>query len=155
MPRTSTATAPPANALAQIAELQTLDVGDLLQRWHILVGGNPPRGRQALLNRLIYRVQEIAHGGLSSDAKARLDAIADADERKGPDSRAEAPIAGTIYRREWHGELHEVVAEADGFAYRGRRYRSLTAVAKAVTGQHWNGRLFFGLTARAGKGNPK
>ncbi|MCL2000728.1 MAG: DUF2924 domain-containing protein [Planctomycetes bacterium] len=141
---------PAANALTQIAELQTLDVGDLLQRWHILVGGNPPRGRQALLGRLIHRVQEIAHGGLSREARERLEAIADADEKKGGDAKVEAPITGTVYRREWRGELHEVVAEAEGFAYRGRRYRSLTAVAKAVTGQHWNGKLFFGLTPRKG-----
>ena len=55
---------------------------------------------------------------------------------------------GTRLVRDWHGDRHEVTVVAGGFEYGGKRYRSLTAVAKAITGSHWNGKLFFGLSKR-------
>jgi hypothetical protein len=58
------------------------------------------------------------------------------------------PVVGTRLVREWRGERHEVTVVPGGFEYLGRLYRSLTAIAKVITGQHWNGRLFFGLRRR-------
>ncbi len=133
--------------LAQIAELRGLDTDALRERWRVLSTGSPPPTRQALLQRLIYRVQEIAFGGVAPETRAKLEAIADADEGK-THGNAEAPVAGTVYRRLWRGEEIVVTAMPDGFECRGRKYASLTAVAKAVTGQHMNGKLFFGVTRR-------
>ena len=150
--KTNSADDPPSGSvLAQIAELRSLDGNQLRQRWNVLMPGKQPHTYQAVLNRLIHRVQEIAYGELSVATRERLEAIADADENKS-NNRMEAPIAGTIYRREWHGEQHEVVSAAEGFEYRGCKYRSLTAIARKITGQHLNGKLFFGVTARNRKG---
>lgn len=135
--------------LSQIAELRELDTDSLRERWRILSTGKPPPTRQALLQRLIYRVQEIAFGGIAPGTRERLKAIADADEGKANGSNnVESPVAGTVYRRLWRGEEIVVMATPNGFECRGRQYASLTAVARAVTGQHLNGKLFFGVTKR-------
>jgi hypothetical protein len=63
--------------------------------------------------------------------------------------RRELPVAGTRLIREWHGQRHEVTVIAGGYEYQGRRYRSLTAIAKLITGNHWNGPNFFGLRAKS------
>ena len=143
---------PVKNVLAQIAELRGMDTNALRERWKVLVGGAPPPTRASLLQRLVHRVQEITFGGLSKATQARLDAIADADE--GKNTVPDRPLTGTVFVREWRGERHEVTAAADGFDYCGRRYKSLSAVAKAITGQHWSGNLFFGITSRR-KGKKK
>jgi hypothetical protein len=61
---------------------------------------------------------------------------------------ANAPMVGTVLVREWHDQRIEVRVLDDGFEWNGARYTSLSAVAKAITGAAWNGRLFFGLTTR-------
>ncbi len=145
-----------------IAELQQLPMRDLQQRWRDLIGADPPRyNRGFLIRRLAYRLQELAYGGLSQAARARMDELlaeAGCDELGSPQvkkqlarGRREMPIAGTRLIREWNGQPHEVTAVPGGFAYRGRRYRSLTAVAELITGTHWNGPAFFGVRAGAGK----
>ena len=108
--------------------------------------------------------QEIAYGGLSNETRLKMRAVLDDhgfDENgcrtekkreRGARQATDAPIAGTKFVRTWNGQRYEVTAISGGFEYDGRRYRSLTAVAKAITGTHWNGRLFFGLkrTAKGG-----
>ena len=109
----------------------------------------PPGSAASLRQRLIHRIQELAHGGLPPAVKAMLVKVArrDAGEDK-PTEKASIP--GTRFIREWRGHRHEVTAISDGFEYLGKRYRSLTAVAKAITGQHTSGQLFFGLRKREG-----
>jgi hypothetical protein len=147
---------------AHIAELQQLPMRDLRDRWRALIGTDPPRyNRGFLVRRLAYRIQELAHGGLSQAARTRMDELltqAGCDELGSPKvkkqlacGRRELPIAGTRLIREWNGQPHEVTAVQGGFAYRGRRYRSLTAIAELITGTHWNGPAFFGVRASAGK----
>jgi hypothetical protein len=147
---------------AHIAELQQQPMRDLRDRWRALIGTDPPRyNRRFLIRRLAYRLQELAHGGLSQAARARMDELlaqAGCDELGSPQvkkqiarGRREMPIAGTRLIREWNGQPHEVTAVPGGFAYRGRRYRSLTAIAELITGTHWNGPAFFGVRASAGK----
>ena len=147
---------------AQIAELHQLPMRDLRDRWRALIGSDPPRyNRSFLIRRLAYRLQELAHGGLSQAARARMDELlaqAGCDELGSPQAkkqlapgRREMPIAGTRLIREWNGQPHEVTAVQGGFAYRGRRYRSLTAIAELITGTHWNGPAFFGVRASARK----
>ncbi|TAN64035.1 MAG: DUF2924 domain-containing protein [Magnetospirillum sp.] len=134
--------------LTQVAALPTLPTPRLKAMWRELTGTEPPPyNRTFLVKRLAYRIQELAFGGLSVKAERRLDDLVDElDGKKKPKAKdMTAPVAGTKLIREWQGGLHEVTALADGFEWRGRRYQSLSAVARAITGTRWNGPLFFGL----------
>ena len=147
------------NVLAQLAEIQQLPTPELKNRWRELYETEPPSGsRSYLVRRLSHRVQELAYGPVSDATRARLvehlESIGLGNE--GTDSahtaqrrgRSGQPVAGMTFTREWHGEHHVVTAVDDGFEYRGRKFRSLSAVAKTITGAHWNGPLFFGLRQR-------
>jgi Protein of unknown function (DUF2924) len=134
--------------LTQVAELPTLPTPKLKAMWRELTGTEPPPyNRTFLVKRLAYRIQELAFGGLSMQAERRLDDLVDElDGKKKPKAKdMTAPIVGTKLIREWQGVMQEVTALADGFEWQGRRYQSLSAVARAITGTRWNGPLFFGL----------
>ena len=134
--------------LTQVAELPTLPTLKLKAMWRELTGTEPPPyNRTFLVKRLAYRIQELAFGGLSVQAERRLDDLVDElDGNKKPKAKdMTAPIVGTKLIREWQGVMQEVTALADGFEWQGRRYQSLSAVARAITGTRWNGPLFFGL----------
>ncbi|MBN2583495.1 MAG: DUF2924 domain-containing protein [Planctomycetes bacterium] len=148
--------------LKQVAELPHLATGVLKERWRLLYGGEPPQAnRNYLVRRLAYRIQELAFGGLKEETKDRLREIADEEDYGGRTKRATRrrrrteglPVPGTKLARTWRGQRIEVTVTRDGIEYEGRIYRSLTAVAKTVTGSHLSGRAFFGLTRRkAAKG---
>ncbi len=134
--------------LTQVAALPAMPTDKLKAMWRELTGTEPPPyNRTFLVKRLAYRLQELAFGGLSPQAERRLDDLADElDGKKKPKPKdMTAPIAGTKLIREWQGVLHEVTALAEGVEWQGRRYQSLSAVARAITGTRWNGPLFFGL----------
>ena len=145
------------SVLRQLAELDTLPTKELKERWRILYGDEAlSYNRQFLLKRLAYRIQEIAYGGLPHEVRTRLNKLLDEEgydeigvkvaDRKPPRSApGDRPIPGTMLIREWDGERHEVTALQKGFEYRGIPYRSLSAVARKITGTRWNGPLFFGL----------
>ena len=143
----------------QLAELETLPTEELRSRWKILNGQDPPRfNRQFLIKRLAYRIQEIAYGGLDEHTKTRMSQLLDDEgyDKFGKKVRASvkrakenAIVPGTMLVREWQGERHEVIAMDDGsFEYRRMPYRSLSAVARAITGTRWNGPAFFGLRGK-------
>ena len=147
------------SVVKQIADLQRLSLSDLRHRWEQLLGGEPPRySREFLVRRLAHRLQELAHGGLSHASRAKMEELleeAGYDElgavrpsRKPSTRRRDLPVLGTRLIREWNGVRHEVTVVQGGFEFTGRRYRSLTAIAKAITGTHWNGPAFFGLRNR-------
>jgi len=134
--------------LTQVAELPTLPTPRLKAIWRELTGTEPPPyNRTFLVKRLAYRIQELAFGGLSVQAERRLDDLVDElDGKKKPRPKdMTAPIVGTKLIREWQGVMQEVTTLTDGFEWQGRRYQSLSAVARAITGTRWNGPLFFGL----------
>jgi len=145
------------SVLKQIADLQNLSHAQLQQLWRTLYGKDPTAcNRPYLIKRLAYRIQEIAYGGLSDKSRKMMDDILDScgfDENGGSlDGRRTerkrkvgVPVVGTRLVREWNGRTYEVTVVYGGFEYEGRRYRSLTAIATAITGTHWNGRTFFGL----------
>jgi hypothetical protein len=144
--------------LRQLAELPTFSVAQLRERWRTLYGTEPPGSYkgQYLIRRLAWRIQELAYGGLSDGTRARLTQVADEDAAtaRRPSSRKREqnlPVAGTRLVRDWNGERHEVLVARDGFDLRGRRYRSLSAVAKAITGAHRSGPAFFGLKQPLGE----
>ncbi len=142
-----------ASVLKQIAELPTLPQNRLKELWREYFGVEPPAYRKGFLVRgLAHRIQELAFGGLSPAHQARLDAlIADEEAPKnGRKAGKSAPrrdqlLLGTRLVREWKGVAHEATVIEGGFEYQGRRYRSLSAIARAITGTRWNGPLFFGL----------
>ena len=141
--------------LKQVAGLQRLSYADLQDRWRQLIGAEPPRyTREFMVKRLAHRLQELAHGGMSRETREQMDQLleeAGYDELGGMRPRRrrrgheETPVVGTRLVREWEGERHEVTAVQGGLEYRGRRYRSLSAIAREITGTRWNGPAFFGL----------
>lgn len=145
----------------ELAALKRLPLGRLKDKYAEAFG-EPPSGnsRPWLVRRLAWRLQERALGGLTDRARARAAGLADdADLRVVPpragsgaavepprspaDPRLPAP--GTVLTRRYKGAVLEVKVRADGFEFAGRRYGSLSAVAKAATGSHCNGFAFFGL----------
>ena len=141
---------PPAQVLPRLVALQTTPIADLKQQWRELFGKEPPPFNKAYIqSRLAYRIQELAYGGLKPETRARLEALGEQLDggnvilrRIRADSR---PLAGTRLLREYCGVEHAVTVLADGFEWEGRPYRSLSAIARAVTGTRWNGWVFFGL----------
>ncbi|MCA0871427.1 DUF2924 domain-containing protein [Seohaeicola saemankumensis] len=109
----------------------------------------PPFNRRYLESRLAYRIQELAYGDLKPETVKRLEALGeqlDGGDRKKSRMRADLlPIAGTRLIREWQGVEQAVTVTADGFEWQGRPYKSLSAIARAITGTRWNGWMFFGL----------
>ena len=144
--------------LARVVALQTMPITRLKDLWRGLYGKEPPPyNRPYIVKRLAYRIQELAYGGLSEGAKFKMKAIleqigadelssprGDASRRNGRRNR-DRLVTGTRLVRGWDGERHEVNVLDDGFEYCGKRYRSLSAIARAITGTQWNGPAFFGL----------
>ncbi|WIJ25778.1 DUF2924 domain-containing protein [Devosia sp. RR2S18] len=136
--------------VAQIAQLRELPVDALKQRWRELFGSEPgPFNRRTLEDRLAYRLQELRFGGLSAQTLKRLEAMGQeldggkSDVRKVRSDRVPQP--GTRLVREWKGVEHTVTVLHDGFDYQGQPYKSLSPIAKRITGTSWNGLVFFGL----------
>jgi len=144
------------SVLAQVVALPEKSTAELKQLWRELYDREPPPfNRPFLVKRLAYRIQELAFGGLSARAEAKLtERIEEEDNRvkgKAPVRRGDRPIAGTRLIREWQGVEHTATVLDDGFEYQGRRYKSLSAIARAITNVRWNGPAFFGLRNRSGK----
>ena len=141
--------------LAQLAALKAAPVGVLKQKWRDLFDREPPPyNRRFLENRLAYRIQELAYGGLSQESLERLGALADALDDKRPKRRSpieNRPIAGTRLIREWRGVEHCVTVRHEDFEYQGRPYKSLSAIARHITGTQWNGLVFFGMKNTRGR----
>ncbi len=134
------------NILAQVSELNGMSMPQLVERWKALFDTAPPaRNRAHMVKRLAYRIQVLAYGGLPEETTAQLREIAEGHEQGSKRSRKNGPVAGTRLVREWNGERHEVTVTRDGYEYRGRPFKSLSAIARAITGTRWNGPLFFGI----------
>jgi hypothetical protein len=147
---------PSASVLPRLAALKTDSIVDLKQQWRELFGTEPsPYNRKFLESRLAYRIQELAYGGLKPDTLARLEALGEQLDGGNPVMRRirhqDRPIAGTRLLREYQGVEHSVTVTRDGYEYQGRHYRSLSAIARAITGTRWNGWTFFGLKSSRGQ----
>jgi hypothetical protein len=137
------------SVLAQIGALKSMPVAALKARWRELFDAEPPPyNRRFLESRLTYRIQELAFGGLKPETIERLAALAeglDGKATKRARSAQDRPIVGTRLVREWQGVEHSVTVRDEGYEYRGRPYKSLSAIARLITGVRWNGWIFFGL----------
>jgi hypothetical protein len=138
------------SVLARVAGLKALPIPALKQQWRDLFETEPPPyNRRFLEHRLAYRIQELAYGGLKRETVERLLAIAEdidgGDLMRRRQLANDRPIVGTRLIREWQGVEHTVTVREDDFDFQGRPYRSLSAVARAITGTRWNGLIFFGL----------
>jgi hypothetical protein len=147
MPRVRIAPAlPDREALdVEIAQLRDLDIQRLRGRWHTAFGRRPlPHlSRHLLFRTLAYRLQTDQWGDLDGESRRLLDRSG-SPEQAGKSavelSRRIAAIRhGTILSREWNGQMQRIAVLADGFAWNGKTYQSLSQVAFAITGTRWNG----------------
>lgn len=146
---------PHMTIIGKLAAIQAMDIGDLKKEWRRLFETEPPAfNRKTLEARLAYRIQELAFGGLSKDTRRRLKDLGERVDGGDPlirharvDNR---PATGTQLIREWKGEEQVVTVTPAGYEWCGRPYKSLSAVARAITGTRWNGWVFFGLKQRSG-----
>jgi len=146
---------------ARLAKLQVMTTAHLRQEWRRVMDGEPRSYNRAwMYKRLAWAIQAKEYGGLSARAQARLEELLPYAEMwmplgkrglQGPPpapSGAGGPAPGTVITRRYKNATVTVLVRDDNrFEYSGAVYPSLTAVAKAVTGCHWNGHHFFGLTA--------
>ena len=139
--------------LAQIENLGNLRRDQLDQAWRALFESDRPRRvcGDLRIKALGYRLQEKAIGGLKPSTRRLL-------ERWGRNGSEHGPLAepartrlktGTVLVREWHGVNHRVTVLGDGFDFDGERFRSLSEIARKITGVRWSGPLFFGLKSSA------
>jgi Protein of unknown function (DUF2924) len=135
----------------EIARLRDLDLGDLQARWHTVLGRRPSPHlpRHLLFRVLAYRLQADHFGDLDTESRRLLDGAGspeDAGKRAVDPGRLIADVRpGTILVREWNGRMQRVTVLAQGFAWNGKIYPSLSKIAFAITGTRWNGPKFFGM----------
>ena len=125
----------------QLLSLAQMDKEELVIKWRELFGKNPPEyGPVFMRRRLAHRIQELFYGGLSDAIKDRM-----LSQKRSASRNTGLLKPGNRIIREWHGERYEVIIRQNGVEFNGQLYRSLTAVAKKITGTHWNGKIFFGV----------
>lgn len=147
--------------LAQITALNKLDLSQLIAKYEELFDGEKPVStmKSYIKRRLAYRIQELASGGLSDKGQGKIqNLIKEFDPvnnkvfrpenppvKKSAIRNRRLPIPGTIITKKYKGYNIQVKVLEKGFEYMDKTYKSLTAIAREITGAHWNGYLFFGL----------
>ena len=139
-----------------LSRLPMLELDELRAEWRRLnkTDAAPRLSRELLVRAIAYRLQEVAFGGLRPEPQRQLRQIAMELQQTGAATtrlRPQLP-SGTRLIREWQGRRHEVVVLEDGFSWQGTYYRSLSAIARAITGTAWSGPLFFGLKQKRAAG---
>jgi hypothetical protein len=139
------------NAITQLDALQQLSRDELRTLWTKELSETPPSslGRDILALGIAYARQERLYGGLSRRVAKELERLGALALGNGADtaelSTKPLPRTGTILVREWQGVTHHVTVTDDGFLWNGKPHRSLSGIARAITGTTWNGPRFFGL----------
>jgi hypothetical protein len=142
-----------ASVFSIVAGLEGHDLNGLRRQWRALLGGEPPAHleRWLLMRVLAHRLQADAFGGLEKWVQRTL--LSRAEQRAAPPFNPRAPQtrdgvglkAGAMLVREWRGKLERVMILEKGFAWNGQTFKSLSQIARAMTGTNWNGHRFFGL----------
>jgi len=132
---------------SQIAELLHRSTHDLRLAWRQLHRVEPPRlSRDLLIRALVHQLQEQSYGRTGRALQRRLQTLTGEREKRGASSDLGAALkTGMTLVRQWRGHTHAVLVRDDGFEYEGQPYRSLSVIAKRITGAHWSGPRFFGL----------
>ena len=148
-------TKPSIDVAAELARLAALTIFELRGEWRRLHRLSPPMrlSRDLLMRGITYKLQERPLGGLSKSILRKLERL-NAGEALNEAQKPIPPISlkpGTRLVREWRGVTHSVLIHADGVEWNGKRYSSLTIVAREITGAHWSGPRFFGLKKVAGR----
>jgi hypothetical protein len=142
-----------------LSRLPKLDIHELREEWCRLyrADASPHLSRELLIRAVAYRMQEVALGGLRPEPQRQLRQIAEELKQTGAARFRLRPQLkpGTRVIREWQGRTYEVVVLDDGFSWQGTQYRSLSVIARKITGTAWSGPLFFGLkqTRSASRGS--
>ncbi len=139
----------------QISGLRSMPRAQLLDLWRTVYRKAAPPGvrREILVPFLAYKIQENAYGGLKPSVRAELRRIAESLKSNPSGSLGRSRIKpGSRVLRQWRGEMHEVTVEESGYKYRGTSYRSLSQIARRVTGTRWSGPAFFGLKTTKSNG---
>ena len=141
-----------------LSRLPELDLRQLRELWcRLYKTAAPPRlSRELLIRAVAYHIQELASGGLRPELQRQLDQIALGLQQTGPVTIRPRPQLkpGTRLLREWQGRSHEVLVLNDGFSWQATHYRSLSAIARKITGTAWSGPLFFGLRSNRSAPRP-
>ena len=143
----------------ELSTISRLALDALRAVWRQRFDEDPPpiRSRDTLLRLLAWRIQVEAFGGLDAKTERKLRDIANVLDRDGTYEpqimRTLSP--GIVVTREWKGTVHKVTVTADGFQHLGQRYRSLSDIARTITGTRWSGPRFFGLEQRAARSSQK
>ena len=136
----------------KLTALAELDTAGLRGEWRRLYRSHPPLHirRDLLVLAIAWKLQERVHGGLTAAQKRKLAGIAEDLRKNGALSGSPAirMKPGLRLVREWYGETHTVLVLEDGFEWNGNRRRSLSAIAREITGTQWSGPRFFGLKPR-------
>ena len=130
-----------------LSRLPLLDLGELRELWCRLYKSKavPRLSRDLLVRAVAYRMQEVASGGPRLELQRQLREIGRELQQTGRIRIRPRLKPGTRLMREWQGRSHEVLVLDDGFSWQGIHYRSLSAIARKITGTAWSGPLFFGL----------
>ena len=140
---------------AKLQALERMDHATLRAEWRRLYRLEPPKrvARELLMLGVGWKIQEQAYGGLRGTTRRMLAELSKTLERDGDVTRSRVTRLkpGAKLMREWHGKTHTVVVLEDGFEWRGKPWRSLSVIARTITGMHWSGPRFFGLNARTTK----
>jgi Protein of unknown function (DUF2924) len=144
--------APSETIPARLHALETMDHEMLRAEWRRLYRALPPKrvARELLLLGVAWKLQEQALGGLGAATKRLLAALTQSLGRQGDVKRNRVVQLkpGAKLVREWHGSTHTVLVLEEGFEWRGKRWRSLSEIAQAISGAHWSGPRFFGLIGK-------
>ena len=138
--------------MAVLAALETMSAAKLRAEWRRVYGASPPRFTVDLLARgIAHALQTKALGGFDAQTARALVALASSSEET---ARPAAMVIkqGTRLVRSWGGKTHVVLVTEQGYAYEDKFHRSLSTIAKQITGAHWSGPRFFGLRARSKAG---
>jgi hypothetical protein len=139
----------PDSVEKRLADLPTMSKVELCDLWKQFFHSDPSSDlrRNLMIPILAYRIQEQAFGSLSARTRERLRQLNQAYEKGSDPTAVRAPRirSGTRLVRQWGDRVHLVNVEAKGYEYRGARYRSLSEIARLITGARWSGPLFFGL----------
>jgi Protein of unknown function (DUF2924) len=135
----------------RVAQISDLDAEALQDRWKAVFRTvpSPNLSRSFMIRALAHRIQENACSALKPSARRTLDRVAEGQSSLEPPRAATGRAApGMVLIRQWRGVTHRVIVMDNDVAYRGRRYKSLSEVARLITGTHWSGPMFFGLRNR-------